>query len=424
MRLRASALAWLLTSLVAVLIPSVVNAAPHRNHDLTIRAVPTHIIAGEGVLIYGHLAGPANAGQTIRLYHRIGYHQAFTLVGRTVTDARGYYEFTRAEGVVDTNRAWFVRGPDSSHSRTVYERVDALVSLNANNSNPNTGQAVTFTGNVFPGHPFERVILQERGASGNWFDLGRGFTGGGSNYAITYRWRTPGAYDVRVLFPGDRRNAAATSDVVSLTVQQKQITGFTINSSAPTIVYGNSATISGVLSTPGAVNAGQAVTLLERSPGQTTWTGVQDAATGTDGSYSFTVDPTANTYYMVRVTTAPSRHSAVLFVGVHDDVSASASTSSGTAGSSVTFTGSVLPGQAGTTVYLQKLGKDGQWHTLTSSATNASSGYSISWTLGDIGTATYRVHVLADRMNLGAVSGQMIIQVSAPASPAELAPAS
>ena len=57
MRLRLAVLASLLAALPAAVAPAVASAAPKHNHDLTIRAVPSHIMAGEPVLIYGHLAG-------------------------------------------------------------------------------------------------------------------------------------------------------------------------------------------------------------------------------------------------------------------------------------------------------------------------------------------------------------------------------
>src|SRR5947209_20277591 len=105
MRLRFAVLASLLTTpaaLAAVAVPRLARAAPRHNEGLTINATPQRIIAGEGVLIYGQLNGTNVAGQTVRLYHRVNPSPGFALVGRTTTDARGFYEFTRAEGVVLT----------------------------------------------------------------------------------------------------------------------------------------------------------------------------------------------------------------------------------------------------------------------------------------------------------------------------------
>jgi len=131
MRPRFAVLAIAVTMLVAVVSPSVVSAAPRHNRGLTINAIPNPIDAGEGVFIYGHLnVGPVG-GQTITLYHHLsGSGLGYTRVGQTTTDSHGFYEFTRAEDVVMTNRNWFVReaGIHRIHSRTVFERVAALIS--------------------------------------------------------------------------------------------------------------------------------------------------------------------------------------------------------------------------------------------------------------------------------------------------------
>ncbi len=44
------------------------------------------------MLVYGQLNAPPVAGQTIILYHHVaGSHLGFTRIGRTTTDAHGFY---------------------------------------------------------------------------------------------------------------------------------------------------------------------------------------------------------------------------------------------------------------------------------------------------------------------------------------------
>lgn len=416
MRLRLAVLASLLAAFTAVLAPTAASAAPKHNHHLTIAAVPSHILAGEEVLVYGHLAGPDNANQLIRLYHRINPHVGYSLIGTTHTTSTGFYEFTRADGVVMTNRSWFTRGPDGSHSRTVHESVQALVSLNSTVSTADTRHAVAFFGNVQPGHPFQRIWLQERTGTGDdWHTISSSFTRAGSGYRIDYRWSIPGSHDVRTVLSGDSRNVRSYSDPVSITIEQAQRPYFSIASSSPMIRYGGSATISGVLDKVGTTtpDGGVPVTLLARNAGGT-FTAIANSVTSTDGSYRFDQSPFQNTLYEVRVTLDAHRHTAVLFEAVRDQVSGSPSTSNAQAGSSVTFAGQVLPGKSGDAVYLQRLGKDGDWHTIKVGFLNGSSAYSISWTLGDAGTDTFRVRVLSDRYNAGGASAPMAITVTAP----------
>jgi hypothetical protein len=417
MRLRLAVLASLLTAFTTVLAPSVASAAPKHNHDLTIRNVPSRIMAGEPVLIYGHLSGPANAGQLIRLYHRVNPHFGYSLISTTHTDASGFYEFTRADGIVDTNRSWFVRGPDTSHSRTVYEGVQALVSLSADKVTADTRHPIAFTGAIDPAvHPFQRISLQVRNGTGDdWRTVKSGFTRAGSSYRIDYRWSVPGAYDVRTVLSGDRRDLRSYSAPVSVTVQQAERPFFSVASSDPVIQYGSSATISGVLDKVGTTtpDSGVPVTLLARTAGAK-YTAIATTTTPTDGSYSFSETPQNNTLYVVQVTLSASRHTSALLEVVRDVVSATPSATSSTVGATITFTGSVLPGKSGGVAYLQRLGADGDWHTIKVGFLNGSSAYSIAWTLGDAGTDRFRVRVLGDRANAGGASAPMAITVAQP----------
>ena len=153
MRLRFATLGCTLGAAVLLAIPGLAGAAPRHNHGLTINATPNPIEAGQGVLIYGQLNTASNAGRTIVLYHHInGTHTKFSVIGRTTTDSHGYYSFTRAVGVVETNRQWYVRlaGNPAVHSRTVSEKVSALVSIAAASTNGTTRHPLTFTGHVTP----------------------------------------------------------------------------------------------------------------------------------------------------------------------------------------------------------------------------------------------------------------------------------
>ncbi len=417
MRIRFALLGSLLTALVAVAVPAVATAAPVHNRGLTVNATPNPILAGEGVLIYGQLRGGSPSGQPVRLYHRINPSDHFSLIGHTKTDSFGFYEFTRAEGIVYTNRSWFVRGPDGTHSRTVHERVAALVSLTASTATADTSQPIVFSGHVTPNHAFERVFLQvERGASDDWRTLASTRLGPGSNYSIAYRWRIPGERIVRVLFSGDPRNIVSASDPLSVTVQQHQVPDFTINSTDPVIQIGQSATIFGKLYMQGTTTPepDTPVTLCGKIAGQQQFTCDTAGVTASDGSYSFPVSPLHDELYVVQTTLPPHRHTAGLLEGVHDAVALTASQSSAQAGQKVTFTGSVAPDKAGDTVYLEKLGTDGDWHTIAVSVVRFNSRFQFVRVFGTAGTKTLRAHVLEDPQNVGGVSPPVTVAVTLP----------
>jgi hypothetical protein len=80
-------------------------ARPVRDRALTIHNSPRSIVAGDPVLIYGRLPGRGAAGRRIVLWHRINPRARFTIIGRTRTNRSGAYEFTRANGVVQSNRS-------------------------------------------------------------------------------------------------------------------------------------------------------------------------------------------------------------------------------------------------------------------------------------------------------------------------------
>ena len=164
----------------------------------------------------------------------IGAGGGYTAAGTTTTDSFGFYKFTEPQGTVTGDTNWFTRGPGDSHSRTVHERVSALVSANASVTTTDTNHPIVFTGTVSPNHAGGRVFLQaQRGSSDDWHTLKSGRLDGNSNYSIPFRWRRPGERDVRVVFRSDARNLRGVSDPVSITVDQAQVPGFTIGSSSP-----------------------------------------------------------------------------------------------------------------------------------------------------------------------------------------------
>lgn len=429
MRLRAAVLASLVAVLGLASVPAMAEAAPHHNHGLTIAATPNPIIAGDAVLIYGQLNAPHPGNRTVVLYHRINPAPFFTVIGTTKTTSTGFYEFNRPQNpitdlsVVLTNRSWFVRAPavpGNIHSRTVHERVAAEVSLTPPTPPSTsflTSQPVVFTGSVAPDHAGGPVLLQEQtGTAGNaWKTLKAGRLDNASQFSIAYRFKVPADHTVRVFFPEDARNIAGFSDSVTVVVQQKEIPGFTINTSAPIIPIGTPATISGVLSMPGTTtpDPGVMVTLWGHTDGLP-YAPITGTTTGMDGSYSFTVTPGQNEEYQVRTTFAPARASAQLFEGVQDTVTINPSSTTSSVGQSITFTGIVTPDKAGHEIDLERLGADGHYHVVAVGFVNASSAYQFTWTFGTPGTKTFRVHISGGPENVGNSSNPVSIAVLLP----------
>ncbi|MGI8864515.1 MAG: hypothetical protein ACR2JH_08980 [Solirubrobacteraceae bacterium] len=419
MRPRSAVLGCVVAASAVMSLPGIAGAAPRHNHGLTINAGPNPIIAAEGVLIYGQLQGTDIAGKTIVLFHHISDSgQGYTRIGRATTDSHGFYEFTRAAGIVETNRSWFVRltATPGVHSRTVHERVAALVSLAPSATSAVTRHPITFTGHVSPNHAFERVVLQEQiGSTDDWKALKSGRLGSGSNYSITYRWKVSGDHTVRVAFRGDNRNVRGESDPVTVAVQQAQVPDFTIQSTDPIITYGQSARISGKLFARGSTTPEPStpLTLCHRGVAQLVPICDMAGITGSDGSYSFSVSPTGNQVYFARTTLPPARRSAGLFEGVKDTVRLTTK-STATAGQNVTFGGTVTPDKAGEFVYLQRLGADGDWHTVGITRVTFDSSFAFTRVFGTAGLKKFRARVSGDARNVGGASPAISVTVSLP----------
>jgi hypothetical protein len=422
MSLRVIVPVSLIAALAMALAASVVSAAPKHNHGLTINAVPKPIISGEGVLIYGQLEGPDASDQKIVLHERINPAGKFTIAQRTLTNATGFYEFTRAEGLVLTNRSWFASSPGSGHvhSRTVHELVAAVLSLAASSESGETNHPLTFTGQIAPagGHAGEPVLLQEQaGETGDgWRTIGRGVIEASSDYSITHDFRRPGAFNLRTVFTGDVRNARTASDPLTVVIQQAEHPAFTIDTSAPTIDVGSPVTISGVLYGSGSSTIplpAQSVTLWGHEPGGT-YAPLASTVTGADGSYSFMQTPSLhNEVYQVQ-TTSMARMTAQAFVGVTDAVTISPSSTTSTAGNTERFTGTVTPEDAGHAIYLERLGADANFHIVRTGVLTASSGYMLETTLGTPGTNTFRVRVPGGEANASGVSPAVTVTVTPP----------
>lgn len=405
---------------------STASGAPHHNHGLTIAATPDRITAGEGVLIYGQLTGPDNAHRRVRLFHRINPAHRFTPVGVRRTNGSGFYEFIRADGVVKTNRNWFVLGPGDTHSRTIHELASSIVTLNAGTTAATTADTVDLSGSVTPAHAHQRVLLQEQTSStgSDWKTIDVGYTGGHSNYSIAHRFRTPGTYTLRALFPDDPRNVAGQSASIGLTVQQQQNPSFTINASAQPITNGQSETITGTLQASGSTTAvapNVSVTLYGRQ-GTGAFRALQTTQTDSSGGYTFTTMPSYNTVY--HVAAAHGEKTANLYVGVQDVVSATLSASTIALGDAAQVTGTVTPDHGGHVLYLQQQSSAGQWIDVQTAHLGTRSQFSFSYRPGMAGTLNLRVQITGGPWSIGGISTALPLTVSGAAPISSLPPAS
>jgi hypothetical protein len=407
-----SSLALLTTGASAFKHPS-----PTGRCRIGIEVVPRQIAAGDPVVIFGRLAcrGRASAAnQVVRLFHQLrgAPGSGFTYVQSTTTNAQGFYQFQRADGVVETNRVWhvFSHGAESANKGV---RVAAQVTLNgpAEGTQILTGVAnkVTFTGTVNPADVGARVILQRQNSlTGNeWHRIDVGQVEANGDFSITHTFIVPGDANIRVLVRSQGRNVPSESNLLAYEISQAQSTELTIDSSADPIAYGQSVVISGVLA--GAAN--QPVTLLAHTARQSGFAPVAQTTTGAGGVYAFPAQaPVNSTFYKVQ---GDGKSSAVLFEGVKDVLTAQVSATSVPEGSTLTFTGDVAPSHPGQIVYLERQNASGTgFHVVQVTTVGPESTFSLAYQVYSTGAQAFRVYIPGGPENAPAASQLFTIQVT------------
>jgi hypothetical protein len=433
MRSRFVVLAAIVCAVASVVAPGSALAKDHGAKDhgaLTINATPDpSLTPGQQILIYGQLNGPNAANQPIVLYHRIPPQLSFSVISITHTNSLGFYRFVRADGIVLTNRNWFVKGPGGVVSPIIHELVAANVTVAESATTTVTGMPVLFTGSVTPNHPGEPVKLQEQNSLGGngWVTIAHWHTDGSSNFSFPHRFALPGVYTLRAVFPGDPRNIeGVSSNDLTLNVEQKQNLSFTIDSSSPVIQAGGSVQITGTLELPASNPTPEPnveVTLYGEHA-DSSWQALATTVTDTNGNYSFTQSPVHNEVYRVLTTLRPKRTTAKLYEGVQDVVTIAASSPTSDLGGTVTFTGTVTPDHTGHLIYLQEMGTDGFWHNVAAGTVATGSLYSIPYTFTAMGSFQFRSRIYGGPENVGNTSSDETEVVSGLAPLGTIPPAS
>lgn len=420
---------------VALSVPASALAARHPSpnglHTISLLSSENPITVGDPLLLYGRLTGPNAGGQPVDLWHRVnGVSPLFTPIQATTTDAAGFYAFQRLADVVDSNREYYVKSL-GARSRTVSERVVDVVTLTGPTSTSlTTGQpASVFTGTVTPADAGELVLLQRQSATGNglnWGTIQRGVVGPGGTFTINHVFVVPGDANIRALVPATNRHLASGSPALTYQISQAQNPALTASASADPIPYGSSVTISGTL----AAGTGESVTLFAHQAGGT-FTSVTQVTTGTGGSYTFPAQsPVNSTYYQVRSGGQPcvtpscpaptTTKSRIVFVGVTDVITASASATSIPQGGTVNFSGTVAPDATGHMIWLQEENAAATgFHTVQVAPVLTGSTFTIVHQIFQLGTHTFRVEIPGGPLNGGANSQAFAVTVTA-VSPAQL----
>src|ERR1044072_6659499 len=85
------------------------HPSPTGRHGISIAVSDNPVSAGDELAIFGRVRGPNNGNRVVVLWHGINPRPVFAPVQKTTTDANGFYAFLRPQGVVNTNRNWYVK---------------------------------------------------------------------------------------------------------------------------------------------------------------------------------------------------------------------------------------------------------------------------------------------------------------------------
>jgi hypothetical protein len=212
-----------------------------------------------------------------------------------------------------------------------------------------------------------------------------------------------------------------------------------LQASSPRVIAGESATLTGSLSCPATVSAAEQTVALYghvagipgANPLGTVTTEADGAfqlsteALSADASFYATVPGARSSRVWVRVaplvtisgppsgtelTAGGGRAGAT---GAQASATGASATSTSPTSSTVTFTGTVQPEEAGPRVLLERQGAGASrdWIVLGSAPVGAGGGYSITHTFGIAGTADVRVVLRARRDDLAGVSPTLTYQI-------------
>jgi phospholipase C len=188
-------------------------ASAKRPAAISIQSSSNPSTAGKPIILSGRLLGAPKASATVTLWQLLPGQRGFRSVLKTKTEAHGAYVIPLAS--VNTNRRWYVTS-SGVRSRTIHQRVRALITLAPSENLPLPGDRVVLSGHVTPSHSGARVAIEQFGAHG-WRVLARRRLNRGSNYAASHKFGA-GKTRLRVMMAADARNIGSSSPQLMLNV--------------------------------------------------------------------------------------------------------------------------------------------------------------------------------------------------------------
>jgi phospholipase C len=187
---------------------------------VTIATAPEPSTALDQVVISGRAFG-ALLGTQVALWQELPGQHHFHPALSTATDATGAYQIARLPGTVTTNRRWYAvaRG---LRSRTVDQRVSAIVTLSASTASVPTPIGTMLSGHVTPSHAGEQVLVQLFVGHG-WQTIAAPRLDSSSSYGVAHKFSQNGEFALRTVLPSDDRNIRSYSPAITVDIGLQKI---------------------------------------------------------------------------------------------------------------------------------------------------------------------------------------------------------
>jgi PKD repeat protein len=233
----------------------------------------------------------------------------------------------------------------------------------------------------------------------------------GTGEIVTHTYTATGTYSVNLTVTDSEGLTNSTTKSITIT---KASTTITISASPTTIEIGEDTTISGSI-TPTRV--GVTVAIHYRLTGGT-WAILANVTTVSTG-YSYTWTPSALGTYEVNASwpgdanylAAESSVTTVTVTKISSAISIFASPETLKVDENTTISGSITPARSGVTVTISfRLSGETTWNT-TTVTTNATGGYSYTWTPDEAGDYEFKASWAGDTNTLGDESSTITVTV-------------
>ena len=260
---------------------------------LNLSASPTSVSYGGSVVFTAVLTqtGEPVEGETVSFY------EGETLLGSDTTDSNGEATLTKSDFTVGSHSVKAVYDEVESNAVSVsVTKLAVTVSLSADSSSITYGSNVVLSGVLSLGSGVTVTIYD------GTTSLGTVTTSTGGAFSKTVTTPSAGSHSFKVEYAGDTTHDSATAST-SVTVNKATPT-ITFASDKSVVTYGDSFTLSGVLST----GSGVTIRIIKnQSPFP-----LAELTTGAGGAYSKTIDGLAvGTYNLFAASVADSNYNSV-----------------------------------------------------------------------------------------------------------------